>query len=239
MGVRTDRGAFLVISDLQIPFEKEGSLEFCKAIQKKYRIPDENIYNVGDELDQYFGGQWDKDPDMHHSPTSELLESKRKLKRWYRAFPKMKLCLSNHGSRWMRKALGSQIPSMLLRSYEDVIEAPETWIWQKNWFVEAPNHPFLIEHGDDYGSQMPHKQAVLLNNCSIAMGHHHSVFGVEFVRNIGQSYLASGLWGMVTGSLIDEEQLAFKYAKRAKHKPILGLGVVLDGGRTPILEPWS
>ena len=221
---------YLIISDLQIPFEHGKALEFCKYLQKHYRIPTDRIYNVGDEVDQYFGGLWDKDPNGHHTALSEIQECKDTLKQWYSAFPKMRLCTSNHGSRWIRKATQAQIPAFMMKEYQSVIEAPRGWVWKKHWLVKEKK-PFLIEHGDDWGGQHPHLQAIMHNGMSTIMGHHHSLFVVQSIVTAMQD-----IFGAVIGSLIDFEAYAFNYARSAKKKPVLGAMVVADRGSKPILE---
>jgi hypothetical protein len=52
---------FLVIPDLQIPFENQNALAFCKYLKRHYQVPDCNVLNVGDETDSYHGGSWPKD----------------------------------------------------------------------------------------------------------------------------------------------------------------------------------
>lgn len=224
---------YLVISDLQIPFEAEYALPFCKAVKKYYKIPDENVYCVGDETDQYFGGLYKRSPDALHSAVTELEDARKTLKQWYRAFPQMKLAISNHGTRYWRKALEAEIPSQLLRRYEEVIEAPPGWKWKKRWVVKT-KFPFAIEHGDDWGSQTPHVQAALHLGMSVMMGHHHSIFGVEYLKTAGLD-----VWGACIGALIDADQYAFEYSRRMKRKPINGIAVVVDDGRKVILEPYE
>jgi hypothetical protein len=231
MAIELDPSRYLIISDLQIPFHHQHALEFCKYIVKHYRIPKENILNVGDELDQLHGGLWPKDPNGIHSALTEHNESLVELKRWYDAFPEMRLCLSNHGSRWIRKATKAEIPSMMLRRYEEVIQAPAGWQWAKRWVVPC-KHRFGIEHGDDVSGHNPGLTAALLNGYSTAVGHWHSKAGVDHVKTNGMT-----LWGMTTGSLIDADQYAFDYSKNAKHKPVIGLGVVVDDGRNAIWLP--
>jgi hypothetical protein len=225
MAYDLDPSRWLVISDLQIPFHHQHALEFCKYVQKHYRIPAENILCVGDETDGYFGGLWPKDPNGHHSAMSELQSSVEELRKWYQTFPEMRLAISNHGTRWLRKATQAEIPSIMLRRYEDVLEAPAGWRWQKTWRVPA-KYPFMIEHGDAHGGQTPHKQAAMLNGISTAIGHFHSIAGVEYMKTNGMN-----VWGLCTGSLIDFEQYAFHYARDAKLKPQIGVGVVVDDGR--------
>jgi UDP-2,3-diacylglucosamine pyrophosphatase LpxH len=227
------QGNFLLISDLQIPFEHHKALEFCRYLKRHFQVPDENVYNVGDELDQYWGGLWDKDPDASMTANQEIQKSVETLKTWYDAFPRMKLCDSNHGTRWKRKAMASSIPSQLMRLYREVIQAPNDWLWQKHWTVDA-KRPFRVEHGDDWGGQYPHTQAALHLGISVVMGHHHSKVGIQHIKTSSQS-----LWGMVTGCLINFEEFAFNYARAAKFKPITGCGVVSADGRQPIWVPME
>ena len=81
-------GHFLVMSDWQIPFQHPKALEFCTYLKRHYRIPDENVYNVGDELDQYWGSLFDKDPDASLTANQEIQKSIDTLKTWYSAFPR-------------------------------------------------------------------------------------------------------------------------------------------------------
>lgn len=221
-------GTKLVISDLQIPFEHPDALRFCQQIKREEKIADEDVYNVGDELDQYWGGMWDKSPDASHTPNQEYSQGIVTLGKWYKAFPQMKLCLSNHGTRWIRKALKAQIPTQMLRNYQELIQAPEGWRWQKHWKVKD-KYPWIMEHGDDWGGSIPHVNAALHNGMSTVMGHHHSRLGVTYMKTNGMD-----IWGAVAGSLIDFEQYAFEYARAAKLKPQLGLILVVDGGKRAI-----
>lgn len=222
---------YLVISDEQIPFHHQHGLAFCKYVQKQYRIPKENILHVGDETDGYFGGMWPKDPNGKFSAITELEASIDQLKLRYEAFPEMRLAISNHGTRWLRKATAAEIPSIMLRRYEEVIQAPAGWRWAKHWKIPC-KYPFILEHGDAHGGQMPHMQAAMINGMSTVIGHHHTIAGIEFVKTHGYN-----VWGMCVGSLIDFEQYAFHYARDAKKKPQIGVGVILDEGRTPIWNP--
>lgn len=218
----------LVISDLQMPFEHPDALSFCVRVKKENRIADEDVYNVGDELDNYYGGMWDKSPEASHTANQEIDEARSKLRHWYKAFPQMKLCLSNHGTRWLRKAMAAQIPSQMLRGYQEMIQSPKGWRWQKHWKVRD-KHSWMIEHGDDWGGQYPHVAAAMHNGMSTAIGHHHSKFGVSYMKTNGLD-----IWGAAAGSLIDFDLYAFEYARSAKLKPQLGLLLIVDGGRRAI-----
>lgn len=222
----------LIISDLQIPFEHIKALDFCRYLKKHFKVKDSDVYNVGDETDQYWGGLWKKSIEAEHTANQELEESKDTLRKWYRAFPKMKLCTSNHGTRWWRKALDADIPAQLLRDYEDIIEAPKGWQWKRDWHVKASKHPFIVEHLDDYGGQRPHIDAALHNGVSTVGGHHHNKFQVDFIKTKYQD-----IWAAVAGCLIDHAQYAFTYSHKNKRVPKIGCIVIVDGGRIPLCIP--
>lgn len=221
---------YLVISDLQIPFEHPKALEFALRIKKEFKTKE--IYIVGDEIDAYFGGLWKKDPNSNLSAMTEIMITIERLKEWYAAFPNCRVAISNHGTRWTRKCLDAEIPSVLLRKYEEIIEAPKGWVWQKRWHVKGSKHEFVVEHGDDWGGPTPAAKAALHYGKSVIMGHHHTKAQI-----IHQVTGLQNHWSMVTGCLIDFESFAFNYARSHAHKPAIGLGVVLDGGRTPLWIP--
>ena len=198
-------------------------------MKKFYKIPDENCYCIGDEIDIFHGGMYPKTPEATHTPLGELQDSINILQEWYKCFPVLKLCLSNHGTRWIRKAVAAEIPSQMLRRYEEMIQAPPTWKWQKYWKVNS-KHPFIVEHGDDYGGRTPHVNAASANGTSTVIGHHHSISGLEHIKTNGME-----IWGMCVGSMIDFEQYAFNYARTAKYKPIFSLGVVFSDGKMPAI----
>ena len=217
---------------MQIPYQAFGALEFCRKVQKEFKIPQENIICVGDELDCYFASGYIKSPDASHTPNSELAESISELKRWYRAFPQMKMCLSNHGLRWVKKAYEAGIPSQVLRSYKDLIKAPKGWQYKYKWLIND-RYPFYIMHGLGYSGANGHKNAAIDNGISTIIGHLHAHAGIVHLRTEEQSF-----YGMNVGCLIDTEAYAFAYGKYARSKPVLGCGVVLDGGKTPLFIPY-
>jgi hypothetical protein len=224
---------YLVISDLQIPFEAKGALRFCIDLKKEFNIPDENCLCVGDEVDQYFGSLYLHDPDATLSPASEVNQSIKRLKEWYAAFPKMLLAESNHGQRWAKKAAFAGIPSVMMRKYQEVLEAPASWHWAHKWLVKASRQHFLMMHGMGYSGMYAYRQMAMNNGISTVHGHLHSGAGIAHIRTEGQS-----LWGANAGCLIDVQSYAFHYNKDNKFKPDLGCIVVLNGGTTPIWVPF-
>lgn len=226
------QGRWLILSDLQIPYEHEDALNFAKRLQKEYRIDKDHVCCVGDEVDNYFISLYKKSPNALHTPGSELQDSISALKKWYRFFPSMMLSTSNHGDRLMRKAYDAEIPSQMLRTHKEILEAPPFWQWDKRWIFDT-KYPWMMEHGDDWGSQHPHFMAAVTLGMSVVMGHHHSKCSVSYIRTALKQ-----VWGAVIGSMIDVDQYAFDYCKRAKYKPVLSNAVVLDNGHRCDIIPY-
>lgn len=223
---------YLVISDLQIPFHAPGALDFCVKVAREYKCTE--ILCVGDETDQYFGSSFPKSPEAAHTALSEIEASKKVLRGFYKAFPKVKLAVSNHGVRWVKKAAQAEIPSQLLKSYAEMIEAPAGWVWKQQWeFNES--HRFRMIHGCGYSGANGAKNAAIDSGVSTVIGHLHSFGGVSFMRTTD----AEPIWAMNTGCLIDKESYAFEYGKYMRQKPTLGCGVILESGRLPIFLPYK
>lgn len=223
----------LVISDLQIPYENKRALEFCRALAKEYRIPAENVVNVGDEIDNFHGSAYPKDPDAPHSIVNEFEIARERIKAWAGAFPKMRVCISNHGIRWLKKAMDAQIPSHLLKTYHDIFKIPASWVYREEWRFHSLKFPFRAIHGMGYSGVAGHRNAALDGQISTVIGHLHSHAGISWIQNNG----GARMWAANAGCLIDPEAFAFKYEKYNRVKPQLGCIVIVDSGKTPIFHP--
>jgi hypothetical protein len=224
----------LILPDLQLPFEHPDALKFILQVKREFRIDGDNILCVGDEVDQYFGSMYGKDPDATHTATSEIRETKEKLRKWYAAFPNMLVAESNHGLRWAKKAVEAEIPSQMLRKYQEVLETPEGWRWARKWKIEpVGGKPYLLKHGLDCSGKTPYRGTAEISGISSVFGHLHSSAGLCHVKTEEKE-----VWAMNVGCLIDVDAYAFHYGKDDKFKPTLGCGVILDSGMTPIWIPF-
>jgi hypothetical protein len=224
---------FLVIPDLQIPYENPKALKFCAYLKKHYKVPDENVLNAGDESDQFHGSSYDKDPDEPLSPVDEISITRERFKEWAGVFPIMKLAISNHGLRWLRKAVGAQIPSQVIRSYQDLFQTPPGWSWREEWRFSQLRHPFRMIHGMGYSGVNAHRNAVMDSGMSTVIGHLHSYAAVSHIQMLG----GERMWGMNAGCLINPGAIAFKYGKYNRPQPILGAGLIFNEGAAPIFIP--
>lgn len=224
---------YLVISDLQIPYHHPGALEFCKAVRFEFSIPLDNVLCVGDEVDQYWASRFDRVARAPHTAEQEIEESRKELARWAVAFPHMRLCYSNHGDRFLRKADRDGFPRSVLRDFRDVLGTPPTWVWADHWIVKASRHPFRVEHGHVRpGGHNGLRQRPVNRGISTAWGHEHAEPASIHVDTAG----GQKVWGLRVGSLLTTEPVpAFDYNAEDASRPVGSVGVVLDGGRTPLV----
>ena len=223
----------LVVPDLQIPYEHPKALEFCLRLKKEFKIPLDNILCVGDEIDNFHGSAYPKDPDVPLSAINEFEITRERIKAWAKAFPMMKVAISNHGIRWIKKAVDAQIPTQVLRAYHEIFQIPKEWHYREEWRFNSLKHPFRMIHGMGYSGPRGHINAMLDAQISTIIGHLHSHAGVNWMQTNG----GSRMWAVNTGCLIDVEAFAFKYEKYNRVKPQLGATVIVDQGKTPIFIP--
>jgi hypothetical protein len=207
----------LVIPDMQIPFEHPDALAFICAMRDEFQ-PDV-VVNVGDEVDQMALSRFDPDPDGDGAGP-ELKKALKRLRPWYREFPEMLVCESNHTARVYKQAFLAGIPEAYLRTVPEWLEAPEGWTWAESFIIDGVK----FEHGDAQGGMYAARALAMRNRRSTIIGHHHSHGAVFYIANDDAT-----IFGMNVGCLIDMNSIAFRYGKHSAYKPTLGCGVVNQG----------
>ncbi len=210
----------IAVSDLQIPFHHPDAFDFLRAVKAKYYISPRRtkVINQGDEVDQHGLGKWVKDPDGM-SAGHEHKKSLDILKEYWEIFPEQDICISNHTWRIYRKAKEAGIPKAFIRDIYEFMGAPEGVRWAQNWIYNE----VLFEHGENVSGVNAAFNAAVQNGMSTSIGHQHLYGGVKFVQK------ATGLlFGLNTGCLIDINAYAFEYQTRARLKPTLGCGVIIE-----------
>ncbi len=216
----------LFIPDMHIPFHHAHAFKFIAAVQKKYK-PD-LVVCLGDEQDVHSGSMHDHSPDLH-SPADELDMTLSALRVLYKIIPECLVVESNHGSLFYRRASKHGLPKKVLKSYEEMLQAPKGWKWYSDLTLYSSNgSPIYVCHGQSAD--------VLRNSKNKSMnyiqGHHHSKFEIRYWANSLGLY-----WGVTSGCLIDYKSLAFEYGRIMLDKPILGCTVVING--IPKLIPMT
>ena len=204
----------LIIGDLHCPFERDGYLEFCKRIHDYYKCL--RVVMIGDLVDNHAISYHEKDPNGW-SPADEMKETDRKLKRWFKAFPKVYLCRGNHDVLVDRKGKTEGLPKRCFKPFREIWELPKGWKDDFDFVFDG----VLYTHGTGYSGKTGHIMAAFDNRMSTVTGHLHSVAGVEYLANS-----KSLIFGMAVGCGIDDKQYAFAYGKGFRRKPIVSCGVV-------------
>ena len=202
---------------MHFPAHHPDTFDFLSDIRNRFK-PD-LIVSVGDETELAGLSFHDKDPDAL-SPGHEYKEALMCMRKLYKLFPKMRICISNHGSRLYRKAFNSGIPRNLVKCYQDLWEAPDDYIWEQRIIIDD----VLYIHGDPGAGRNLGFKAMQDYKMSIVHGHVHSHGGVQYHNtSLGQTF-----W-MNTGCMVDVNSPVFGYGEKYATKPTLGCGVVVDG----------
>lgn len=223
-----------IVSDPQGPYQHPEFLKFIAEVEREFRIPKLNWGCVGDEAEAAFASTFIKSPDSPHTGKFELNSLKELIKEWGKKYPYMRLCYSNHGARPYKRALEAGLPSEFIRSWAEVLGAPKGWKWAKNWTIKT-RKPFVLEHGHKWTGINGARNAAVNNGISTIIGHNHAYAAIQWIRTeVGGQH-----FGMNVGALIDVEAVCFDYDKDNKFLPVLGIGVVVDGGTRPIWIPYE
>jgi len=221
--------AGLVISDLHAPYHHPDSLEFLKALKRKYKFG--WVVCIGDELDNHAMSFHDSDPDLS-AAGDELKKGREFLWELEKVFPIVDLVDSNHGSMHYRKGKAHGFPRHMLLGYKDVIfgehlpdgtiarNRGDGWRWRPHFTRNICGKDVYFVHGMSVST----KRNVEMIGMNFVQGHHHGTF--EIVNNGTPLELN---WGMTVGCLIDDASLAFAYNKNTLKRPIIGCGSILDG----------
>jgi metallophosphoesterase superfamily enzyme len=208
----------LIIPDLHFPFEHEKALEFVLSIKKKYKTKD--VVFLGDILDSHFASYHETDPNGFGAGM-ELALAKKKIKEWYKAFPKAVITTGNHTRNFYRKAFSGGIPREVLKDMSVILETPK-WEFKDNHVIED----IIFTHGDIGSAKTKCKKL----GYSIVQGHYHTQSYIEFNKGYDKCTFA-----MQLGCLIDKNAYPFKYAGKL-YQPQINCGVILGDTKTPIIE---
>ena len=212
--LRTKERRILVIGDLHCPFELDGYFEFC--LDSYDRFACNQVIFIGDLIDSHATSRWESDPNGM-SPKTELEQAIADLQKWREAFPVADVIVGNHDRVVMRRAFSSSIPSMWIKSFNEVLGT--SWNWSERMEYDGVQYV----HGEGGTARTKAKNDLQ----STVQGHIHTQAYVEWM--VGNR---TKLFSMQVGCGLDRETYAAAYAKHYK-KQAIGCGVVI-GGHTAI-----
>ena len=204
----------IVIGDLHCPFEKSGYFEFCLETYDRFNC--NQVVFIGDLVDSHATSRHETDPDGMSAKT-ELERAIEDLQKWREAFGVATVIVGNHDRVVMRRAFSSSIPSMWIKSFNEVLGT--SWDWTERAEFDGVQYV----HGEGGTARTKAKNDMQ----STVQGHIHTQAYVEhFCGN------RSRIWAMQVGCGLDRDTYAAAYAKHYK-KQAIGCGVVI-GGHTAI-----
>jgi len=212
--LRAKERRILVIGDLHCPFEKQGYFEFCLDTYDKYNC--NNVVFIGDLIDSHATSRHETDPNGMSAKT-ELEQAIADLEKWREAFPVATVIIGNHDRVVMRRAFSSSIPSMWIKSFNEVLGT--SWDWTERAEFDGVQYV----HGEGGTARTKAKNDLQ----STVQGHIHTQAYVEWM--VGNNMK---LFGMQVGAGLDRDSYAAAYSKHYK-KQAIGCGVVI-GGHTAI-----
>jgi len=212
--LRNKERRILVIGDLHCPFEMEGYFEYCLETYDRHAC--NQVIFIGDLIDSHATSRHETDPDGLSAKT-ELEIAIEDLQKWRDAFPVADVIIGNHDRVVMRRAFSSSIPSIWIKSFNEVLGT--SWNWTER--IEYDGVQYV--HGEGGTARTKAKNDLQ----STVQGHIHTQAYVEWM--VGNK---AKLFGMQVGCGLDRETYAAAYAKHYK-KQAIGCGVVI-GGHTAI-----
>ena len=212
--LRNKERRILVIGDLHCPFEMQGYFEYCLETYDRHAC--NQVIFIGDLIDSHATSRHETDPDGLSAKT-ELDIAIEDLQKWRDAFPVADVIIGNHDRVVMRRAFSSSIPSIWIKSFNEVLGT--SWNWTER--IEYDGVQFV--HGEGGTARTKAKNDLQ----STVQGHIHTQAYVEWM--VGNK---AKLFGMQVGCGLDRETYAAAYAKHYK-KQAIGCGVVI-GGHTAI-----
>jgi hypothetical protein len=222
-GKKHDNSRILCISDMHIPYQHKDTLLFLQMLKDRYEPT--RVICLGDEIDHHAMSFHDSDPDLM-SAGDELKKALEVIAELHKMFPEMDLIDSNHGSMAFRRAKHHGVPRHYLKSYNEVLEVGEGWVWHNDLVIELPDGQQVYFHHGKSQEAIKTSQSMSMSH---VCGHFHESFGVKYWAN------PNGLfWAMNSGCLIDDSSLAFAYNNVNLKRPIIGTSLIIDG--VPILE---
>ena len=215
---KSTNSRILVVGDLHAPFTREGYLEFCQEIYRKYDCNE--VIFIGDLIDNHFSSFHDTDPDGHGA-AEELRLAKQQIQQWYKVFPKARVCIGNHDLIPVRKAFNAGLSKLWIKPISEVLNTPN-WIYEEEFYINE----VLYTHGTARkANKRMHADLI-----SVVQGHYHSESYIEY--SVGKF---KKMFAMQIGCGVDDRSYAMAYGKHFD-KMHINCGVVLENGTLPILE---
>lgn len=203
-----------VFSDPHIPFNHPNYLQFCIDTFKKYGVG--QVVCCGDLVDNHALSRFQTEPSAKGA-YDELDMSIAEVKKFVKAFPRVKMLRGNHDDIPIRQAKTIGMGERYLKSYSELLEIPKTWEIEDEIII----NDVLYKHGINCLGKDGAYNAAIAERMSTVIGHAHAFAGCKYAANKRDI-----IFGINVGCGIDIDAYAFAYGKYDKNRPILGCGIV-------------
>lgn len=205
-----------VFSDTHIPFQHPNYLTFLKDTFAEWGV--EEVICLGDLIDNHAISRFQSEP-CADGAYLELAKAREAIKELTEAFPNVKMCRGNHDDIAYRQAKTLGIGDVFIKPFREIYGLPPTWELEDEYVIDG----VLYTHGTGRGGKHATYNIAVDERMSVCSGHTHTGGGVNYIANKTETIFA-----LNTGALIDQSAYAFEYSKYSKHRPTLGVGVVLS-----------
>jgi hypothetical protein len=223
---RESKENIIVIGDLHEPFSKDGYLEHCIDVSRRYNC--NRAVFIGDVLDNHYSSFHPTDPDGYGAG-DELDRAINKLSRWHDAFPDADVIEGNHDLIVQRQLFANGISNKWLKSYQEVLELP-TWKFHKELVINN----VLYHHGTGTSGANAARKRAQEANMSVVIGHIHTEASIQWHADRRKRY-----FGLMVGCGVDERSYAAAYGRNYPRRMIVSCGVVADDGTLPYVVPME
>jgi len=212
----------IAVGDIQFPFQHPDMFIFLKAVVKKYKP--NTMVQIGDLADQYFANAWGK--------STKAKAAKEEFEQFiedlhFKFLPifkgmKKTIIIGNHDERIFKRADEAGIPDFVLKSMKDLYQLPKDIPLVYDTVIDGVTYT----HGHTSKCTSATADSILTTEYEtpVVYGHFHSAAGINFLANRRRL-----VWGFNLGCLIDRNTYAFQYGASYNNKPILGVGIIIDG----------
>lgn len=205
-----------VFSDTHIPFQHPNYLTFLKDTFAEWGV--EEVICLGDLIDNHAISRFQSEP-CADGAYLELEKAREAVKELTEAFPNVKMCRGNHDDIAYRQAKTLGIGDVFIKPFREIYGLPPTWELEDEYVIDG----VLYTHGTGRGGKHATYNIAVDERMSVCSGHTHTGGGVNYIANKTETIFA-----LNSGALIDQSAYAFEYSKYSKHRPTLGVGVVLS-----------
>jgi hypothetical protein len=193
------------------------TVAFLKAIKAKFKP--NRVILTGDEINFEAISYHEKNPDLPGA-ADELNSAIKALTPIYKMFPVVDILESNHTSLIYRKQVSAGLPSAVMKSYGEVLQAPKGWKWHFDLIVNTDQGQIYMHHGKTGSIEKLSKNMSM----NAIQGHYHSKFYISYWANPNGLFFDAN-----AGTFADHHHLAMAYAKNSIPKGIHGVIIIENG----------